>query len=194
MEVWFPATPDRLARWAAAGLVEADERAVAVTAVLRRALGLVGRTGSDDADEAAEEEAADAALTQAARASVELLAGERLDGLAPTPRRVVLVAEVPDAQVRPVDDDDAADGDDGLAVAPGEVRLSAPVARDAWLAVHADVDGTGDGLAVADLVAAAVEGLADDGVDPEEALRRAEVVDEVELGWHDVSEVDVLLA
>ena len=192
MRVYLPATTDRLARWDAAGVVEAGERAFAATAALRSAVGLPAEAPGDD--EADDEDAADAALTQAARASVELLAEERLDGLRPLPRRVVVVAEVPGTGVRAVDDDDG--------TAAGEVRLDAPVLRDGWAAVHADVDdadrdgGDGDGEegpSTAALVAAAVEGLADDDVDADEALRRAEAVDEVELGWHDVGEVGALV-
>ncbi|WP_327585357.1 hypothetical protein OHA25_58435 [Nonomuraea sp. NBC_00507] len=71
------------------------------------------------------------ALTEAARASLRMLAADRADGVAAAPRRVVVAAEVPDGAVSAgVDLEERA-----------RVRLSEPVPLAKVASVHIDDSG-----------------------------------------------------
>jgi hypothetical protein len=109
------------------------------------------------------------ALTEAARASLRLLAG---DPDAP-PRRVVLVGEVPDGQVGRSGDHDH----------PAAVRVLAPVPLDAVKAGHVDAPDA------ADDVRAAVAALsaADDGDD--DARFTVDGAEGHELMWYATQEL-----
>jgi hypothetical protein len=116
MRVFVPATIDDLRRLGADGQLKAPVEAYAATPSLRATLAELG-----------EEEIDYALTTAAAEASYDTLTGEGDD----SGRRVVVVADVPDADVE-------ADGG-----SPGAIRLIAdlPLARvDAILADPRDVD------------------------------------------------------
>lgn len=113
MRVYIPATLPMVARLVAdSSLFPVSGTAFAVTPALREAY-----TAGDD------DELAEVALGEAALASIRLLAGELPDGTPrgedpmARPRRVVLVADVEAAQLRP-------DLDDAV------VRLEGPVVLD----------------------------------------------------------------
>ncbi|MDR3201723.1 MAG: hypothetical protein LBT54_01070 [Bifidobacteriaceae bacterium] len=142
MRIYLPALPSALDRDPLPG-----DAAFAVTA------GLVGALPDEDA-----ESLEYAALLAAADASLALLAGAEEPA-----RRVVVAADVPDAQVSADADDDAH---------PAAVFLASPLAWEAVAAVHVD-----EAEAEAD-VAAALGGEAD----------AAERVFERELLWYDASE------
>ncbi len=135
MRVYLPSTLPALAAALRAGEIGSGRSAgFAVTPALREWYA------SGDL-----EELEYVALTEAARASLRLLAG---DPDAP-PRRVVLVGEVPEAQVGRSGDHDH----------PAEVRVLAPVPLDAVKAGHVDsADAAGDVRAAAAALAAADEG------------------------------------
>src|SRR6516165_3884466 len=97
MRVFLPSTLPALAevlRTGQAGPDPGPQPGYAVTAALREAYA------SGD-----EEELEYAALTEAARASLRLLAAELEADEAAAPRRVVLAADIPDDQVKPATTD-----------------------------------------------------------------------------------------
>jgi hypothetical protein len=152
MRVFLPSTPPALAAALAAREIgPAPLTAYAVTPTLREWYA------SGDT-----EELEYAAMTAAARASLALLAA---DPAAP-PRRVVLAAEVPDAAVRPLRDDDE----------PALVRLDAPVPWRLIASGHVDDDeAAADVRAAASACEAARKGDADaqftvDGAEGHELL------------------------
>ena len=114
------------------------------------------------------------AMTEAARASLRLLAGELIDDPEATPRRVVVSADVTDATLRP-------DLDDAV------VRLDGPIALDRLAAVHLDlVEAEAPVRAAAQVVDAADLGDAD----AEFTLGDAE---DHELAWYAVQELPFVL-
>ncbi|MER6505235.1 hypothetical protein ABT158_00405 [Nonomuraea sp. NPDC001636] len=117
------------------------------------------------------------ALTEAARASLRMLAADRADGVPAAHRRVVVAAEVPDGSVSAgVDLEERA-----------RVRLAAAVPMAKVAAVHVDDhDAVGD-------VEAAVEALpaADDGDD--DARFTVDGAEAHELMWYATQEIPDLL-
>ncbi|YCK42179.1 DUF6912 family protein [Actinomadura sp. ATCC 39365] len=117
------------------------------------------------------------ALTEAARASLRMLAADRADGVAAAHRRVVVAAEVPDGSVSAgVDLEERA-----------RVRLAAAVPMAKVAAVHVDDhDAVGD-------IEAAVEALpaADDGDD--DARFTVDGAEAHELMWYATQEIPDLL-
>jgi hypothetical protein len=93
---------------------------------------------------------------------------ERIGATGATPRRVVVTADVPEAVVEAVEDPHA----------PTVVRLTAQVAWEAVACAHVD-----EAAAEADVTAAAAG--------DEEAIDR---LDDRDLLWYDVSELDRLVA
>jgi hypothetical protein len=171
MRVYVPATLALAGRLAADGVLAAPVDAYAVTEVLRSWADASGP--SDD------EELELVALSEAARASLRLLAGDG-GGSGTDARRVVLAADVPDGLVRVSDRSDVA--------APGQVVVTSelPVA---WLrAVHVDDAATKAevGRAAGAVVAA------DAGDSAAEAVVAA--VDSCELAWYAPEELPTLLA
>ena len=159
MRVFVPATVPVLARWHAAGTIDAAA-GFAVTPALREWYA----TGDD-------EELEYAALSDAARASLRLLAA---DADAPA-RRVVVAADVDTAVP------DATLGRAG-------VRLDGPLRLDAVVAAHADDESA---AAVVRTAATALD-LADAGdADAEFAVDEA---DGFELLWYATQEIPDLLA
>lgn len=120
-----------------------------------------------------EEELSYAAMAEAARASLRLLAGE-LDGEGVLARRAVLSADVPDAELRP-------DLDDAV------VRLRQPVQLGNVAAVHVDAAEAEDAVRAAVRVVDAAD-LGD--LDAEFVL--GEVADH-ELAWYATQELPFLL-
>jgi hypothetical protein len=160
MRVFVPGTLPLLRRLRESGL-PAPLAAHAVTGALRE--WYVDGDG---------EELEYAASSEAAAASLRLLAA---DPDAP-PRRVVVAAELPDAQVRP---------------APGGARsavvLGVDLTTDRVVSIHVDDDD-----AAADVAAAArCVPAADAG--EEQAQLTVEDADGHELLWYDVTELDDLL-
>jgi hypothetical protein len=114
------------------------------------------------------------ALTRAAHASLRLLADSRV--AATHARRVVLAADIPDTQVTAAPEIDVA-----------AVRLSAPVLLAAVAAVHVD-----DPAAIPEVSAAmAVLDAAEAGDD--DARFTVDGLDDHELQWYAVQELDSLL-
>lgn len=166
MRVFVPATMDMLTRWYSAGVVDADT-AFAVTPMLRE-LYFSGDT----------EELEYAALSNAARSSLRLLAGapdaER--------RRVVLAVDAPVAQP-----------DAGLG--PFVVRLSEWPRFDAVAAVHVDQIDAEDAVKAAVAALAALENAQSTGVPRDPAAQDAmEDLDAHELLWYATQEIPDLLA
>jgi hypothetical protein len=161
MRVFVPATMPLLGALRADGL-PAPVAAHAVTGALRE--WYVEGDG---------EELEYAASTEAAAASVRLLAA---DPKAPS-RRVVVAAEVPDAAVRPV-----------AGSARSAVVLGTDLTADLVVSVHVDDDD-----AAADVGAAARAVPAADAGD-EDAVHAVEDAEGHELLWYDVTELDDLLA
>jgi hypothetical protein len=164
MRVFLPSTLPALAAALRAGQVGPGSGTVpgfAVTPALREAYA------SGD-----EEELEYAALTEAARASLRLLAG---DPAAP-PRRVVLAAEIPNDRVKP----HPADSEPGRVVIGEAVPL-------AWLA-SAHVD---DPAAGADVRAAAAALPAADAGD-DDARFTVDGAEGHELGWYATQELAYL--
>ncbi|AQA23541.1 hypothetical protein BTZ20_1858 [Rhodococcus sp. MTM3W5.2] len=165
MRVYIPATIAMLQRLVADQEFDPVSRtAFAVTPALREAYA----SGDDD-------ELAEVAMTEAARASLRLLAAEDDDeGAASIQRRAVIAADVDEAKLRP-------DLDDAV------VRLAAPVTLAEVASVHVD-------LAEAELaIAKAVEAIdaADLGdADAEFVLGDAE---DHELAWYATQELAFLL-
>ncbi len=162
MRVFLPSTLPALARALQAGqLGPGPLPGFAVTPALREAYA------SGD-----EEELEYAALSEAARASLRMLAA---DPSAP-PRRVVLAADIPAEQVSW----DARDGEPGRVV----VGAGVPLARLA--AGHVDDAEAGDDVrSAADALAAADAGDAD-------ALFTVDGADGHELGWYATQELPYL--
>ena len=122
-----------------------------------------------------EDELADAAFSDAARASLRLLAigdEEKFEH-----RRVVIVADIEDARLTPQPDAD----DAVLKVAPAQLTI------DELASVHIDVEGAEN--AVRDAIAAVDE--ADMG-DPDAEFVIGEAEDHA-LAWYDVSELPFLV-
>jgi hypothetical protein len=162
MRVFLPSTLPALATALQAGQVGPGPLpGFAVTPALREAYA------SGDT-----EELEYAALTEAARASLRMLAG---DPAAPA-RRVVLAAEVPPEQVRP----DARDKE------PGRVVVGAAVPIQRLASAHVD-----DPEAGAD-VRSAAEALAAADVGDEDARFIVDGAEAYELGWYATQELSYL--
>ncbi|MDP4505628.1 DUF6912 family protein [Nonomuraea turcica] len=117
------------------------------------------------------------ALTEAARASLRMLAADRADGVAAAPRRVVVAAEVPDGSISAgVDLEERA-----------RVRLSEPVPLAKVASVHID-----DSAATRD-IEAAIGALpaADHGDD--DARFTVDGAEAHELMWYATQEIPDLL-
>jgi hypothetical protein len=167
MRVYLPCTLPALARAVEAGeLGPAPMTGYAVTPALTEWYA------SGDT-----EELEYVALTEAARASLRMLAADRADGTQAAPRRVVVVAEVPDGAVSAgVDLEERA-----------RVRLGDPVPMAKVAAVHVD-----DLYAAAD-VEAAIDALpASDGGD-DDARFTVDGAEAHELMWYATQEVPDLL-
>lgn len=167
MRVYLPCTLPALARVAAAGEVgPAPLTGHAVTPAL------VEWYVSGDT-----EELEYTALTDAARASLRMLAADRADGVEVAARRVVIAAEVPD----------------GMIVAGqnieerSRVRVSAAVPMSAVAAVHVD-----DAQAVPDVETALAAVFAADAGD-EDARFDADGAEAHELLWYATQEIPDLL-
>ena len=115
-----------------------------------------------------------AATAAAARASLGLVAAT-----ADQPRRVVLAAEVPDAEVRPVG---RVGGDDRAAVA---LSAAVPLRRVESALV--------DDPSAADDVRAAIEVLAAAEAGDHDAIFTVDAVEDHELGWYAAQELAVLV-
>ena len=168
MRVYVPATLAGTAVLLESGRLGAPLAAYAVTTALR--------AWAEDGGPCDEEELELVALSEAARASLRLLAAapERV------PRRVVLAADVPDRQVRVDDGSDLA--------GPGQVTVTEAVPL-AWVrAAHLDEVEAADAVAAA--VAAVVEADAGDA-DAEAQLSAAEAR---ELLWYSPAELATLVA
>ncbi|MBC2588297.1 DUF6912 family protein [Rhodococcus aetherivorans] len=164
--VYVPATIETLKRLVADGEFEAVSRtAFAVTPALREAY-----TSGDD------EELAEVAMAEAARASLRLLAGRADDDPAPEfgLRRVVVAADVDGVTLRP-------DLDDAV------VRLPGPVPLSAVASVHVDLAAAEPDIARALPVVDAAE-LGDE--EAEFVLGDAE---DHELAWYAAQELQFLL-
>ncbi|WP_068157957.1 DUF6912 family protein [Rhodococcus phenolicus] len=164
--VYVPATIDMLQRLVADGEIEAVSRtAFAVTAALREAY----TSGDDD-------ELAEVAMAEAARASLRLLAARADDGSAPDlpVRRVVVAADVAEAAPRP-------DLDDAV------VRLAAPLTLKSVASVHVDLEG-----AEADVARAAEVIDAADMGDEEAEFVLGDAEDH-QLAWYATQELPFLL-
>ncbi|TQF66072.1 hypothetical protein FK531_19605 [Rhodococcus spelaei] len=166
MRVYVPATIAMLQR-----LVEDEQldpvsrTAFAVTPALREAYA----SGDDD-------ELAEVAMTEAARASLRLLAAEAEEGEGDKPlfRRAVIAADVEDVKLRP-------DLDDAV------VRLSAPLELSAVASVHVDLAEAEESIERAAKVIDAAD-LGD--ADAEFVLGDAE---DHELAWYATQELPFLL-
>ncbi|MFC6086975.1 DUF6912 family protein [Sphaerisporangium aureirubrum] len=117
------------------------------------------------------------ALTDAARASLRMLAADRADGLPVPARRVVVAAEVPDGSVRTSPDLE----DRAL------VHLAAAVPLSEIAAVHVD-----DLQAVPDVEEAVASVFAADGGD-EDARFQVDGAEAHELMWYATQEIPDLL-
>ncbi len=159
--VYIPATLQMLQRLVADGeLHPRSGTAFAVTPALREAYA----EGDDD-------ELAEVALRDAALASLRLLGGDDSD----LPRRrVVLVAEVDDAQPRP-------DLDDAV------VRLTGPIAFDRVICAHVD------NAAAEDAVAAAIDAIDAADLGDEDADLAVGDAQDHDLAWYAPQELPFLL-
>jgi hypothetical protein len=164
MRVFLPSTLPALAEALRAGHVGPGPGALsgyAVTPALREAYA------SGD-----EEELEYSALTEAARASLRMLA----DDPAAPPRRVVLAADIPVDQVKP----DAQDRE------PGRVTIGAAVPIDRLASAHVDDAEAGDDVrAAADALPAADAG-------DEDAKFAVDGAEGHELGWYATQELPYL--
>jgi hypothetical protein len=163
MRVYLPSTPAGVRDAVASGVLEPSV-GYAVTPALREWYV-----------EGDHEELEYAASTAAARASLRLLAGSTPGG--DDWRRVVVAAEVPDAEARPAPDIDRA-----------AVRLAGPVP---WRLVESalvdDTSAAPDVRRGAELSAAADAG-------DEDASFTVDAVEDHELGWYAVQELPGLVA
>jgi hypothetical protein len=162
MRVYLPATLPMLAGWLAASAAEPAGPAYAVTPTLREWY----REGGADELEAV-------AQAAAGGGSIELLAH---DQAAPR-RRVVLAADVPDADARPAPD-----------VHRAAVRLAGPVPKAGWACALAD-----DPAAVV-TVSTAVANLARAALGDDDAQFALEDAGALELAWYAVQELPHLVA
>jgi hypothetical protein len=167
MRVYIPATLPVLARLLSVGALEAPVRGYGVTPVLR---GWADELGVSD-----DEELEFVALSEAARASLRLLAAGDA-----APVRTVLAADVADASVRVEDASDAA--------GPGQVVVSSPLQLGWVRAAHLDHVG-----AAADVRAAALAVVAADAGDAasEEVVAR---LDDHGLLWYAPDELPAVVA
>lgn len=165
MRVYIPATVSMLRALNAKGEVAAvGDTAFALTPALRESYA----TGTA-------EELEYAAMTEAARASLRLLAGELADDPeGALPRRAVVSADVEDATLRP-------DLDHAV------VRLAGPVPVSLVAAVHLDTEEAGPAVRAAAAVIDAAD-LGDE--DAEFTLGDAE---DHELAWYATEELPFLL-
>ncbi|GAA5044226.1 hypothetical protein HNP84_004582 [Thermocatellispora tengchongensis] len=168
MRVYLPSTLPGLARVAKAGeLGPAPLTGFAVTP------SLIEWYVSGDT-----EELEYVALTEAARASLRMLAVDRADGVPVPPRRVVVAAEVPDSAVSVGQDLEER----------ARVRLSQPVPLATMASVHVD-----DEEAAADIEAAiAALPAADQGDD--DAQFTVDGAEAHELMWYATQEIPDLLS
>jgi hypothetical protein len=163
MRVYIPATLATLGTLVESGeLVPVAGTAFAVTPAFRESYA-AGDT----------EELEYAAMTEAARASLRLLATE-LDNSTVLPRRVVVAADVERVRLRP-DLDDAA------------VTVAGPVPLSAVAAVHVDLAEAEDAVRAA----ATVVDAADLG-DPDAEFALGEAEDH-EMAWYATQEISFLL-
>ncbi|HLU71109.1 MAG TPA: hypothetical protein VKZ82_02945 [Nonomuraea sp.] len=117
------------------------------------------------------------ALTEAARASLRMLAADLADGVPGGHRRVVVAAEVPDSAVEA-----------GAALEDkGRVRVTAPIPMAKVAAVHVD-----DEYAVAD-VKAAIAALPDADKGDDDARFTVDGAEAHELMWYATQEIPDLL-
>ncbi|MBB5624611.1 hypothetical protein BJ981_000310 [Sphaerisporangium krabiense] len=167
MRVYLPCTLPGLARAAATGEVgPAPLTGYAVTPAL------IEWYVSGDT-----EELEYVALTDAARASLRMLAADRADGVEVPARRVVVAAEVPDAAVTAgVDLEDRS-----------RVRVPVTVPLSAVAAVHVD-----DTEAVPDIESAVAAVFAADGGD-DDARFEVDGAEAHELMWYATQEIPDLL-
>ncbi|WP_062438245.1 DUF6912 family protein [Herbidospora daliensis] len=167
MRVYLPCTLSALARTAAAGeLGPAPLTGFAVTPAL------VEWYVSGDT-----EELEYVALTEAARASLRMIAADLADGVTAPARRVVIAADVPDADVQVSPD----------VSERGRVRLGAPVAMRLIQAAHVDEES-----AAPDVEAAALALKAADAGD-DDARFTVDGAEAHELLWYATQEIpDVL--
>jgi hypothetical protein len=165
MRVFLPSTVPAVARALQAGQVEPQIAGFAVTPALREAYA------SGDT-----EELEYAALTEAARASLRLLAADLAqDPDAPT-RRVVLAADVPAEHVKL----DPRDGE------PARVALTNPVTIKDLAAAHVDApDADAD-------VRSAVHALPAADAGDEDARFTVDGAEGHELGWYATQELSYL--
>ena len=162
MRVYVPATLTMLHQMLSDGRLEpASLTAFALTPRLRE--NYVAGT---------EEELEYAAMAEAARASLRLIALEQAGG--PEPRRVVVTAKVDGVAPRPDLDD-------------GAVRLSGPLPLESVVAVHVD---TAEAAAAVTAAAAVVDAADLGDTDAEFVLGD---VEDHELAWYDPSELPFLL-
>lgn len=162
MRVYLPATLSHLAAVLDAGHIEAD-LAYAVTPALREWY-IEG-----DIDELEY-----AAAAAAARASLQLLAEPSAGQV--SPRRVVVAADVPDAEVRPAPE-----------VGRAVVRLTAPVPLKQVVSAHVD------DASAADDVRRAVAALPSAESGDEDARFAVDSVEDHELAWYAAQELGVLI-
>ena len=164
MRVYIPATIAMLRKLSESGELSAvNGTAFAVTPAFRESYA----TGGD-------EELEYAAMLDAARASLRLLAAELADDPKAMPRRVVVSADVEDVRLRP---------DLDFAV----VRLSAPVPMREVAAVHVDTEEAQDAVrAASDVIDKADLG------DPDAEFTLGDAED-FELAWYATQELPFLL-
>ena len=181
MRVFLPSTLPALAQALQAGHIgPGPGSAVTASAVTGSAVTASAVTGfavtpalreayaSGDA-----EELEYAALTEAARASLRLLA----DDPAAPPRRVVLAAEIPAGQVKP----DPSHGE------PGRVAITGAINIKDLASAHVDApDASGD-------VKSAVQALSAADAGDEDARFTVDGAEGHELGWYATQELDYLL-
>jgi hypothetical protein len=163
VRVYLPATTTVLRTLADEGVLPGPHTAFTVTPQLRRFYAV------SDA-EADDEELEYAALLAAARASLRLI---DVDPLAAR-RRVVIAADVPDAAVQPLDDEDAD---------PGAVRVTADVRLRDVASAHID------GAEAEDDVRAAVAVVLEADLGSDDAQFVVDQAEGHELGWYATQEI-----
>jgi hypothetical protein len=166
MRVFLPSTLPAVAQALQAGQVGPGPLpGFAVTPALREAYA------SGDT-----EELEYAALTEAARASLRLLAGDLAVDPAAPPRRVVLAADIPAEHVKP----DPRDGE------PARVAITITVKREDLAAAHVDApDADAD-------VRSAVQALPAADAGDEDARFTVDGAEGHELGWYATQELPYL--
>jgi hypothetical protein len=163
VRVYLPATTTVLRALVDEGVLPGPHTGFAVTPQMRRFYAV------SDA-EADDEELEYAALLAAARASLRLI---DIDPLAAR-RRVVVAADVPDAAVRPLDDEDAE---------PGAVRVDADVRLRDVASAHID------GAEAEDDVRAAVAVVLEADLGSDDAQFVVDQAEGHELGWYATQEI-----